>query len=353
MSCAIITGSSGLIGSEAVRFFSTKGFHIIGIDNDMRAYFFGDTASTKWRLKQVQEEFPNFTHYDTDIRDSESMENVFQEYGPDIKLIIHTAAQPSHEWAAHEPVTDFTINANGTLNLLEKTRTYCPDAVFIFTSTNKVYGDGSNQFPLVEKDMRWEIGEDHPYFEHGIDEELTIDASLHTLFGASKVAADILVQEYGRYFQLKTGIFRCGCLSGSAHSAVELHGFLTYLMQCVMTGKPYKILGYKGKQVRDSIHSQDLVNMFWHFYQKPHSGEVYNAGGSRHSHCSILEAIQQCNEIAGKKLNSEYVDQNRTGDHLWWVSSVQKFKHHYPNWNYTYDLGKILEEIYHGLKDRI
>ncbi|MFH1776643.1 MAG: NAD-dependent epimerase/dehydratase family protein [Candidatus Omnitrophota bacterium] len=353
MDIAVITGSAGLIGSEAVRFFAEKGFKIIGIDNDLRKYFFGEEASTLWNVARLKQEIKEYQHESCDIRDQKAMEKIFAGYGKDIKIIIHTAAQPSHDWAAKEPITDFTVNANGTLLLLEMTRKYCPEAVFIFTSTNKVYGDTPNQLPLVEKETRWELDPAYPYYKHGIDESMSIDQSKHSLFGASKAAADLLVQEYGRYFGLKTVSFRGGCLTGQAHSGTKLHGFLAYLVKCAANGKPYTVFGYKGKQVRDNIHSFDLVNMFWHFYQNPRGGEVYNAGGGWHANCSMLEAIKLCEKITGKKLNWTYSDTNRAGDHIWWISDVRKFKQHYPAWDYKYELIDILKEIYNGLNNRI
>ena len=348
----LITGSSGLIGSESVMFFSDKFDKIIGIDNNMRAYFFGDNASTEWNTKKLSERIPNFKHYSADIRDEKALEKVFSEYGTDIKLIIHTAAQPSHDWAAREPITDFTVNANGTLNLLEMTRKHCPDATFIFTSTNKVYGDTPNFLPLIELENRWEIDESHPYYKEGIDEKMSIDQTKHSLFGASKVAADVLVQEYGRYFGMKSGIFRGGCLTGPNHSGTQLHGFLAYLMKCAITGEQYTIFGYKGKQVRDNIHSYDLVNMFWHFYQQPRLGEVYNAGGGRFSNCPMKEAITLCEAITGNKMNYTYAQDNRIGDHIWWISDVRKFKDHYPDWNHKYGINDILKQIHEGLISR-
>ncbi|MBD1852269.1 NAD-dependent epimerase/dehydratase family protein [Cyanobacteria bacterium FACHB-502] len=346
MSTVVVTGSAGLIGSESVRFFAHLGFNVVGIDNDMRSYFFGEAASTGWNRNLLKETYGDrYNHYDADIRDQGAIEAIFKEFSADISLIIHTAAQPSHDWAASEPHTDFTVNANGTLVLLEATRQYCPNAVFIFTSTNKVYGDTPNFLPLIEQETRWEIAEDHPYFI-GIDESMSIDQSKHSLFGASKVAADVLVQEYGRYFDMKTASFRGGCLTGPAHSGAKLHGFLAYLMKCTVTGETYTIFGYQGKQVRDNIHSYDLVNAFYHFYQNPRSGEVYNIGGSRHSNCSMLEAIGICEELSGKKLNYGYTDDNRSGDHIWYISDVRKFQSHYPKWQYKYSLRNILEDIY-------
>ena len=342
----LITGSSGLIGSESVEFFSGKFDKVIGIDNNMRAQFFGQDASTEWNTKRLTGKVLNFEHNAIDIRNINDLEHIFKLYGTDIKLIIHAAAQPSHDWAAREPITDFTVNANGTLNMLETTRKYCKDATFIFTSTNKVYGDTPNYLPLVELESRWEIEKSHPYFENGIDEKMSIDQTKHSLFGVSKVAADVLVQEYGKYFEMNTGVFRGGCLTGPNHSGTQLHGFLSYLMKCAAKGDKYTIFGYKGKQVRDNIHSWDLVNMFWHFHQNPKQGEVYNAGGGRHSNCSMLEAIVLCEKITGRKMNYEYVDTNRVGDHIWWISDVNKFKDHYPDWNWKYNINDILTQIH-------
>jgi len=345
MSVAIITGSAGLIGSESVRFFAEKGFEVVGIDNDMRSHFFGSDASTEWNKNILLKEVNNYIHYSEDIRDKAAMEKIFRKYGSAISLILHTAAQPSHDWAAKDPLMDFTINANGTLLLLEMTRKYCADAVFIFTSTNKVYGDTPNHLPLIEEETRWELPHEHHFYQHGIDESMSIDTSTHSVFGASKLAADIMVQEYGRYFGMKTGIFRGGCLTGPAHSGAPLHGFLAYLAKCAVNGQPYTVLGYKGKQVRDNIHSFDLVNGFWHFFQNPKSGEVYNIGGSRHSNCSMKEAISLCEEFSGRKMNATYADENRIGDHMWWISDIRKFQKHYPEWHLTYSLRDILKEL--------
>ena len=353
MSVVLITGSAGLIGAEAVRFFHAKGFSVVGVDNDMRRYFFGEEASTTWSRLQLEETVPGYRHHATDIRDQQAIDRLFAEYGTDIRLIVHTAAQPSHDWAAREPLTDFSVNALGTLTLLEAARKHCPETVFIFTSTNKVYGDAPNRLPLVEEESRWEIDHAHPYYQRGIDESMSIDQSKHSLFGASKVAADVLVQEYGRYFGMRTGVFRGGCLTGGGHSGTELHGFLSYLMRCCVEGRPYTVFGYRGKQVRDNIHSYDLVNMFWHFYQNPRPGEVYNAGGSRHSHCSMTEAIALCEKISGRKLAWQYVEDNRIGDHIWYVSDVSKFQAHYPQWSYRYGLHDILEAIYAGWQERV
>ena len=352
MNIALITGSHGLIGSESVSFFAEKFDLIIGIDNNQRAYFFGNEASTLWNKTILEQKFENYKHYNEDIRNYTGLENIFKEYSNDIKLIIHTAAQPSHDWAAKEPITDFTINANGTLNLLELTRQNCPQAVFIFTSTNKVYGDTPNYLPLVELEKRWEIDAAHPYFKDGIDENMSIDQSKHSVFGASKVAADIMVQEYGKYFNMNTAVFRGGCLTGPNHSGTQLHGFLSYLMKCAISKQHYTIFGYKGKQVRDNIHAWDLVNMFWHFYNAPKNGEVYNAGGSRFSNCSMIEAIDICESITGNKMNYSYTDDNRSGDHIWYISDVNKFKKDYPNWEYKYSLEVTMSQIFENLKIR-
>lgn len=341
---ALITGSAGLIGSEATEFFINKGYEIVGIDNNLRQYFFGEDGSTDWNRQRLEKKYADkYKHYSVDIRDYQKVEEIFKDNTFDI--IIHTAAQPSHDWAMKEPLTDFAVNANGTLNLLENFRNYCPQATFIFTSTNKVYGDTPNYLPLVELETRYEIDSTHKYFDSGIDESMSIDQSKHSIFGASKVAADVMVQEYGQYFNLHTAIFRGGCLTGPNHSGAKLHGFLSYLVKCIATGNKYTIFGYKGKQVRDNIHSYDLVNMFWHFHKNPRCGEVYNAGGSRHSNLSVVEAIKKIESILGKKANIEYTDENRSGDHIWYISDVSKFKNHYPDWDYKYNIDDILLEI--------
>lgn len=352
MTIVLVTGSAGLIGSESVRFFCEKGFTVVGIDNNLRSFFFGADASTEWNRNRLIEQYgERYIHYNADIRDEKAIAEIFKKYNSDISLIVHTAAQPSHDWAAKDPYTDFTVNANGTLVLLENTRQHAPQSVFIFCSTNKVYGDRPNSLPLIEEELRWEIDSTHPY-QKGIDESMSIDNCKHSLFGASKVAADVLVQEYGRYFEMKTASFRGGCLTGPSHSGTQLHGFLSYLMKCTMVGKSYEIYGYKGKQVRDNIHSYDLVNAFYHFYQKPRVAEVYNIGGSRFSNCSMLEAIDKCEEISGKKLDWKYVETNRIGDHIWWISDISKFEEHYPAWNLTYNIDGILGEIYEQNIDR-
>ena len=351
MSIAIITGSAGLIGSQATKFFTGKGLQVVGIDNDMRSYFFGADASTFWNLRRLQDELPTYRHENIDIRDQAAIFQLFERYGRNIRLIVHTAAQPSHDWAAREPFTDFGVNATGTLHLLEATRRYAPEAVFIFTSTNKVYGDTPNYLPIVERETRWEIEPSHPYAD-GIDESMSIDQSMHSIFGASKVAADVMVQEYGRYFGMRTACFRGGCLTGPDHSGAELHGFLAYLMKCCVWRKPYTVFGYKGKQVRDNIHSYDLVNAFHSFFQNPRCGEVYNMGGGRFSNCSMLEAINLCSQISGNEFRWTYAENNRQGDHIWWISNTAKFQSHYPDWKLTYDVRKILQEIFDQNLDR-
>jgi CDP-paratose 2-epimerase len=353
MNIALITGCNGLIGGESVEFFASKFDLIIGIDNNLRKYFFGENGNTLWNRDRLQEKYPNFEHYDCDIRSYDALETIFNKYGSDISLIVHAAAQPSHDWAAQEPITDFTVNANGTLNLLELCRIYCAEATFIFTSTNKVYGDNPNYLPLVEKEKRWEIDENHPYFKNGIDETMSIDQTKHSVFGASKLAADVMVQEYGKYFGLKTGTFRGGCLTGPNHSGAQLHGFLAYLVKCGITGDHYTIFGYKGKQVRDNIHSADLVNMFWQFHQNPRPGEAYNAGGGRFANCSMIEAIDIIEKITGKKLNYSYSETNRIGDHIWWISDTSKFQNHYPQWHYKYDLESTLIEMHDNMTKRL
>ena len=343
MKTAIITGSAGLIGSESARFFAEKGYFIVGIDNDMRAYYFGDEASTQWNNDRLKEELgENYFHYSADIRDRDVIEDIFRKHRPDI--VIHTAAQPSHDWAVREPHTDFSVNANGTLTMLEATRQFAPKATFILTSTNKVYGDQPNFLPLVEKETRWEVDESHP-FSKGINESMSIDQTLHSVFGASKVAADVMTQEYGRYFGMNTAVFRGGCLTGPAHSGAKLHGFLAYLVKCVATGAPYTINGYKGKQVRDNIHAFDLVNMFWHFHQNPKPGEVYNAGGGRQANVSMLEAIEKLEKLLSTKANVTYVDEPRVGDHIWYISDLSKFKSHYPDWDITFDMDATLKDL--------
>jgi CDP-paratose 2-epimerase len=352
LSVALITGSAGLIGSEAVRYFAAKGLKVIGIDNDMRKYFFGPEASTEWMRRHLEETVPGYEHHSVDIREQGAVTALFQRHARDISLVIHTAAQPSHDWAAREPLTDFSVNATGTMNLLEATRQFAPAAPFIFTSTNKVYGDSPNSLPLIEQETRWELDANHEFAGKGITEQMSIDRSLHSLFGSSKVAADMMVQEYGRYFGLKTACFRAGCLTGPDHSGAQMHGFLAYLMRCNVTGTPYKVFGYKGKQVRDNMHSSDLIQAFDRFFRSPRSAEVYNIGGSRFSNCSMLEAIAICEEISGQKMHWEYVPENRVGDHIWWISDISKFQSHYPGYNLKYDVRAILREIHDKNRDR-
>jgi CDP-paratose 2-epimerase len=353
MSVVIVTGSAGLIGSEAALFYGRAGYHTVGIDNNMRSYFFGPQASTIRNRKRIQNLLGDkYEHLNFDIRNRKSINNLFAKYGSDIALIIHTAAQPSHDWAAREPLTDFSINASGTLMLLEAMRTYCPEAVFIFTSTNKVYGDRPNTLPLIELETRWELDLTHPYY-NGIPVEMSVDQSMHSLFGASKLTADVLVQEYGRYFGFKTACFRGGVLTGPQHSGVQLHGFLSYLMKCAMMEIPYTIIGYKGKQVRDIIHSSDVVHAFDMFFQNPRVGETYNIGGGRESNVSVLEAIEIVQEITSRKVQVSYVDQNRLGDHMWYISDLTKLKAHYPDWKLRYNSVRLIaEEIYALNKDR-
>ena len=353
MKTVLVTGSSGLIGSQAVDFFHAMGYRILGIDNNMREYFFGEGASTKPSRDALISKYENYTHFDCDIRDVFALENIFEKYGSTIEIVIHTAAQPSHDWAAKEPLTDFTVNALGTLNLLELTRKHCPEATFIFTSTNKVYGDRPNFLKIVENETRYECLDSFscPY---AVSETMSIDQSKHSVFGASKVAADVMCQEYGRYFGLKTGIFRGGCLTGPNHAGTELHGFLSYLVKCMIQGKPYTIFGYKGKQVRDNIHSYDLVNMFWHFHKNPRPGEVYNAGGGRSNSCSILEVIEYVNKKTGLGWDKYTLsDQNRIGDHIWYITDLTKFKTHFPDWKITRSLENTIDEMIQKEKDRV
>lgn len=352
MSVVVVTGSGGLIGSSAVRHFAGLGLDVIGIDNDMRSYFFGPDGSTRWQVEELGRELgPAYRHESIDIRDRPALIDLFTRIGGDVTLVIHAAAQPSHDWAAKEPWTDFDINAVGTLNMLEVTRRHAPDATFIYTSTNKVYGDTPNSLPLTELATRWEIAPDHPYAA-GITEDMSIDRSLHSVFGAAKVAGDVMVQEYGRYFDMPTACFRGGTLTGPAHSAAELHGFLAYVMRCAMEQRTYNVFGYRGKQVRDAIHSHDVVSAFEAFWRSPRIGEVYNLGGGRHSNCSNLEAFAIAEEITGQPMRTQYVDQNRIGDHIWWIGSNDRFMDHYPDWALTYDVPTIMREIYEANVDR-
>ena len=348
----IITGSTGLIGSSTCEFYLNKKKPIIGIDNDLRKYFFGTHGSNKWKEKKLRKD-KNYKHYSVDIRNKLKIFEIFKKYKKKIKAVIHTAAQPSHDWAAKEPFTDFDVNANGTLNLLEALRKYCPNASFVFTSTNKVYGDTPNFLPLEEKKLRYEIKKSHKFFKKGIDETMSIDHTTHSIFGASKAAADLLVQEYGRYFNLKTVTFRGGCLTGENHSGAQLHGFLSFLIKSIINNKNYSVFGYKGKQVRDNIHSIDVVSAFDEFIKKPlRGGKVYNLGGGRENSCSILEAIKMIEEISGKKSKYKILNKNRIGDHIWWISNNSEFKKDYPRWKIKIKLKKSLEKmIIHELQN--
>ena len=346
MSTVVVTGSGGLIGSAAVRHFVEAGHDVIGIENDMRARFFGPSASTADITARLREEYPReFRSVDLDIRDADGIDRVFAEAAQDLALVVHTAAQPSHDWAASDPQADFTVNANGTLNLLEATRRRKPDATFVFCSTNKVYGDTPNYLPLQELETRLEIPQDHEYWG-GIPVTMSIDHAMHSLFGASKAAADLLVQEYGRYFDMPTVCFRGGCLTGPAHRGAQLHGFLAYLMRCVAKGDPYTIFGYGGKQVRDNIHAVDVVRAFEAFHSRPAAGAVYNLGGGRDNAISMLEAIAACESIAGRSLEWTQSDEARMGDHRWWISDLDAFRADYPEWDITYDLDRTLREIH-------
>ncbi len=364
MKIVIITGSAGLIGSQACNFFSEKGYKVIGIDNDMRAYFFGEGSSTKDSLMSIKSHITDYEHYNVDIREYVELEKVFNKYSNNIELVIHTAAQPSHDWAAKEPLTDFGVNALGTMNMLELTRLYCPKSTFIFTSTNKVYGDRPNFLKLKEDETRWELDyeqyrqdveRDWYYdgigYDASINEYLSIDNSKHSIFGASKVAADVMCQEYGKYFGMNVGIFRGGCLTGPNHAGAELHGFLSYLVKCMVHNKPYTIFG-NGKNVRDNIHSSDLINMFWEFHKNPKKGEVYNVGGGRGNDVSIFEAIHKVNKLRLNDNLYEWVnytvnpDKCRIGDHLWYITDLSKFKKDYPNWNIEIKIDEIIDEIY-------
>jgi CDP-paratose 2-epimerase len=351
MTVALVTGSGGLIGSETVRHLAALGFSLVGIDNDMRRQFFGDEASTRWNLEELHREVPGYRHHEVDIRERAAVEAVFARYGRAIGAVVHTAAQPSHDWAASDPHTDFSINAVGTLNLLECARQHCPQAAFVFTSTNKVYGDAPNEIPLRELPTRWEVAADGPY-AGGIGEDMRIDASKHSLFGVSKAAADLMVQEYGRYFGMNTVCFRGGCLTGPRHAGTKLHGFLAYLMKCATTRTPYTVYGYQGKQVRDNIHAQDLVLAFSAYIAKPRPAAVYNIGGGTRSNCSMLEAIAMCEEITGRQMAWTYAEANRIGDHIWYVSDLARFRRDYPHWDITRTVPDILREMHDANQER-
>jgi len=342
----LITGSAGLVGSEAARHFARRGYQIVGIDNDLRRQLFGQAASTAGNLVRVREQLgPNYTHIDVDIRDMNALAGVFRANGSRLRAVIHTAAQPSHDWAAAEPHVDFAVNATGTLNLLELARRHCPETPFVFTSTNKVYGDSPNRLPLVEENTRLDLSPSHPFYG-GIDESMTIDRSMHSLFGVSKTAADLMTQEYGRYFGMPTVCFRCGCITGQHHAGAEQHGFLAYLMKCAVTGWPYTVYGYGGKQVRDNIHGADLVAMFDAFIEAPRVGEVYNAGGARANSCSVVEAIELCQQISGMPMRIERSERARAGDHKWWISDTRRFQEHYPSWSARWSLVDVLRTMF-------
>jgi CDP-paratose 2-epimerase len=344
MPVAIVTGSGGLIGSECVSRFVELGYDVVGLENDLRRSFFGPDGSTRTITQKLVSTLAEFRSLEIDIRDGDGVDAAFAQHGSEIAVVIHTAGQPSHDLSAALPKVDFAINATGTLNLLEATRRHCPDATFIFTSTNKVYGDTPNRLPLLELEKRYELPPDHRYYP-GIDTSMSIDASTHSPFGVSKAAADLMVQEYGRYFGLPTVCFRAGCLTGPNHSGVELHGFLSYLMRCALTGAPYTVYGYGGRQVRDNIHSSDLVSAFTAFHAAPRSGAVYNLGGGRLGNCSMLEAIEMCQELVSRELDWTFDDRARVADHMWWISDLRPFQADYPDWGPEYDTRGILKEI--------
>jgi CDP-paratose 2-epimerase len=344
----LVTGSSGLIGSEVVDYFAREGWQVHGIDNNQRAEFFGPAGDTRWNQQRLSAQHQGFKHHELDIRDRARVLSCLEELQPD--MIVHTAAQPSHDLAASLPFEDFDVNAVGTLNLLEATRRHAPKAVFVHMSTNKVYGDRPNTIPLREEETRWDYAD--AAYAGGIAEDFPIDQSTHSLFGASKVAGDIMVQEYGRYFGLKTCCLRGGCLTGPNHSGVELHGFLSYLIKCNIEGKLYRVFGYKGKQVRDNIHSYDVARFIHAFWENPRCAEVYNLGGGRDNSCSILEAFARISALSGKAMNYEYVEENRTGDHICYISNLDKMRAHYPGWDITKSLDQIFLEIYQSWKQR-
>ncbi len=344
MSVVIITGSSGLVGSESVNFFCQKGFDVIGLDNNLREFFFGKDGSTKKVKETLKKKNRNFKSYNIDVRNFNALEKIFRKYKKKISLIIHCAAQPSHDYGKNFPIIDFNVNAKGTLNLLELTKIYCSEAKFIFMSTNKVYGDNPNNLSIIETKKRWELKRNHPFYK-GINEQFSIDNCTHSFFGVSKSYADLIVQEYGKNIGLNTVSFRGGCITGPNHRGAKLHGFLSYLVKTSLRKKEYTIIGYKGKQVRDNIHSMDLVNCFWEFYKKPRKGEVYNIGGGRFSNCSIIEALDLVENIKKIKINKKFLRTPRVGDHMWYISDLEKFKSHYPKWRQKYNTKKIIEEL--------
>ena len=344
MSIVIITGANGLVGSEAVSFFSKKRYTVIGIDNNLRKFFFGEDGSTSWIKRKIIRENKNYIHHNIDIRNSQALDKLFKRYKNNISLIIHCAAQPSHDYGKNYPKIDFNVNATGTLNLLELTKKYCPNSPFIFMSTNKVYGDNPNKLKILEKRTRYELSKKNKFY-NGVNEKLSVDDCTHSFFGVSKIYADLIVQEYGRNVGLKTVCFRAGCITGPNHSGAKLHGFLSYLVKQSLLKKEYTILGYKGKQVRDNLHSFDLINCFWEYFKKPKKGMVYNIGGGRFSNCSILEAISEIEYIAKIKIKRKFIKQNRIGDHIWYITDNKKFKKDYPNWKQKYNTKKIIKEL--------
>jgi len=348
----LVTGAAGLVGSAAVRHFAARGWRVSGLDNDQRRRFFGPEASTAGTRAALQAELPGYTHHALDLRDAAGLEALFAGQAEPFELVVHAAAQPSHDWAATAPLEDFDINARGTLGLLELCRRRCPEAVFVFVSTNKVYGDTPNHLPLVERATRLELDPSHAWAARGIDESMRVDQCLHSLFGCSKLAADAYVQEYGRYFGLKTGCFRCGCITGAAHAGAEQHGFLAYLMRCAVGGAGYTIYGHQGKQVRDNIHAADLAAAFECFQAAPRPGEVYNLGGGRERSCSVREAIARCEALTGRPMSLREDPRPRKGDHRWWVSDVSKFERHYPAWRQRHDLDAIFAELHAGAQAR-
>ena len=349
MSVVIITGSSGLVGSEAVDFFCKKGFDVIGIDNNLRKFFFGVDGSTKWVTNNLKKKNKNFIHFNVDIRNSSKLEKIFKKYKKNISLIIHCAAQPSHDYGKDHPIIDFNVNATGTLNLLELTKKICPNSPFIFMSTNKVYGDNPNQLKIYEKKTRWEINKKDKFYK-GIDEKFSVDNCTHSFFGVSKTYADLIVQEYGRNIGLKTVCFRGGCITGPNHSGAKLHGFLSYLVKISLIKQEYSLIGYKGKQVRDNLHSHDLINCFWEFFKRPKRGEIYNMGGGRYSNCSIIEALDIVERLTKIEVKKKFIKKPRVGDHIWYISNLSKFKKHYPNWKQKYNTIKIIEELIENQK---
>ena len=344
MSIVIITGANGLVGSEAVSFFSKKKYTVIGIDNNLRKFFFGEDGSTSWIKRKIIKENKNYIHHNIDIRNSQALDKLFKRYKNNISLIIHCAAQPSHDYGKNYPKIDFNVNATGTLNLLELTKKYCPNSPFIFMSTNKVYGDNPNKLKILEKRTRYELSKKNKFY-NGVNEKLSVDDCTHSFFGVSKIYADLIVQEYGRNVGLKTVCFRAGCITGPNHSGAKLHGFLSYLVKQSLLKKEYTILGYKGKQVRDNLHSFDLINCFWEYFKKPKKGMVYNIGGGRFSNCSIIEAISEIEHMAKIKIKRKFIKQNRVGDHIWYITDNKKFKKDYPNWKQKYNTKKIIKEL--------